>query len=81
MIIVIFEHSNATSNIRVKGCADSDINLLKLEDLFTIQNILKFAKLLCNIIVPEKFKRSPILPIKRSAMFLFSTTSILSCKR
>ena len=62
-IAVVFEHSDATSEKRVKGCAGSGIKLLMSEHPLTIQNLLiKFKKFLANWIVPEIFKWSPFLP-------------------
>ena len=48
-IAVVFEHSDAMSEKRVKGCAGSNIKLLMPQHSPTLQNLLiKFKKLLAN---------------------------------
>ena len=79
---MVFERADATSEKRVKGNVGSGIKLLVLQHTLTFQNtLLKFEKFLTNRALPEKFKLSPFLPVRRSLMFLLPTTIILSCKR
>ena len=64
-VAVVSEHSDATSEKRVKGLPGPGIKLLMPEHPLTLQNFLiKFKKFLADWIVPEIFKWNFFLPMQ-----------------